>query len=105
LQDPAINAALTAAREAITSSNSEQLDAAESELRKALQTLRCGGPVASGCECDSLLESCRKLDVLLRSAAQFYSGLAGLMKVQLQGYGSFGVASQARPGNRFAVEA
>ena len=93
-----IDEALAAVRDAIATADSEQLEAAEIKLRRALHA-GVGDAVSP-----ATLESCRRVQALLRSAIDFYSGLTAVMKVQLQGYGNRGAASHLQPGTRFAVE-
>ncbi len=94
----AIDEALAAVRDAIRSADSEQLEAAEIKLRRALHA-GLGQAVSP-----ATLESCHRVQALLRSATDFYSGLTTIMKVQLQGYGNSAAGSQPQPGIRFAVE-
>jgi hypothetical protein len=96
-----LTAAIMAARAAIASGDSEKMEHAENALRVALDELR-REPRLPDEGCSDVLESCGRLDVVLRAASKFYLGLTAAMKVQLQGYGHSG--DQPQPGRRFAVK-
>jgi hypothetical protein len=98
LHGAVIDETLAAVRDAIASADSEQLQAAEIRLRHILQT-GVGQAVSP-----ATLESCHRLLALLRSATDFYAGLAAVMKIQLHGYGNAAGVNQAQAGARFVLE-
>lgn len=99
MHDPAIEDALAVVRAAIATADPELLEAAAIKLQNVLRA-SVGQAVSP-----ATLESCQRLQALLRTGTHFYSGLVAVMKIQLHGYGNSASGSQPQPGARFVLEA
>jgi hypothetical protein len=106
LHDDYLQAALESVRAAAVSGESEQMEAAASELQRVWSTL--GPDILAGSSTypvsECLVEKCRHTAILASAAADFYSGMSAVVRMQLQGYGLTANAAQPQPGCRFALE-